>query len=453
MLDGLKLGNESQNNHIIIFAFWAYSHFMPAYELAKKLSIDSTKVTIVIEANARIQGLIDECKSVERLEIYLLPASGGRDDKEREHDLYLRNLVNNAPLLLKEINDRTPITAAVFEMFTAVALDSIKPYSFPHYGFFTVNKFAVSYMMASTHFHEHLELDPSKIALPLTIGRNQAREAINDLSMVYHLNCRFRNQMLHPHPPKPDGVEYFYFENECKSMCKLIDSAEAILVNSFDAFDQLPPIDYLDTLLKKFVLIGPLGLKPYQRPISLPDDAALAIKFLDSHPPSSVLYVAFGSEFKPKNEEITELGNALFQTDIPFIWSVHPLQTEFLPKNILSSSKGLILKWAPQMDILNHSACKCFLSHCGWNSCLEALQAGIPVICWPIFSEQFLNSLLFLEKGLGVMVQGCGLKSDQIVSFTQISGLLNQFFNDDQSKFEPYKLAALKFKNHLQRVS
>ncbi|XP_060674675.1 soyasapogenol B glucuronide galactosyltransferase-like [Ziziphus jujuba] len=56
------------------------------------------------------------------------------------------------------------------------------------------------------------------------------------------------------------------------------------------------------------------------------------------------------------------------------------------------SKRGFIVKgWAPQVLILDHPATGGMVSHCGWNSILEGLNAGLPLITWPLFAEQFFN--------------------------------------------------------------
>jgi hypothetical protein len=98
----------------------------------------------------------------------------------------------------------------------------------------------------------------------------------------------------------------------------------------------------------------------------------------------------------------------------PFIWVVRPpleaplnseFSAEFLPEGfeerVKEKKRGLLIrKWAPQLLILSHPSTGGFLSHCGWNSVLESLSQGVPIIGWPMAAEQFANSKVLEEVGV-----------------------------------------------------
>ncbi|MBA0690652.1 hypothetical protein Goari_008314 [Gossypium aridum] len=77
---------------------------------------------------------------------------------------------------------------------------------------------------------------------------------------------------------------------------------------------------------------------------------------------------------------------------------------EMLPEGFLEriQERGMICRWAPQVDVLGHKAVGGFVSHCGWNSILESLWHGVPIVTWPIYAEQQLNAYMMKEVGLAV---------------------------------------------------
>lgn len=116
-----------------------------------------------------------------------------------------------------------------------------------------------------------------------------------------------------------------------------------------------------------------------------------------------------------------QLAKALDQImNINFIWVVRPplgfditaefkaedwLPEGFTERVVQTQNRGLIVsQWAPQLEILSHKSVGAFLTHCGWNSVLESLSQGVPLIGWPMAAEQFFNAKLLLEE-VGVCLE------------------------------------------------
>ncbi|GAV88151.1 LOW QUALITY PROTEIN: UDPGT domain-containing protein, partial [Cephalotus follicularis] len=119
-------------------------------------------------------------------------------------------------------------------------------------------------------------------------------------------------------------------------------------------------------------------------------------QWLDSKrkPRKSVSYVAFGSEVGPTMEEHPQLAGALEELDRPFVWVIQP-ESGGLDKKV---DRGLIIcGWVPQLLILSHKSMGGFLSHCGWNSTMEAIGRGIPFLAWPVRGDQYFNAKLVVS--------------------------------------------------------
>jgi hydroquinone glucosyltransferase len=79
-------------------------------------------------------------------------------------------------------------------------------------------------------------------------------------------------------------------------------------------------------------------------------------------------------------------------------FNVHSMKDpfDFLPKGFLERTKemGLVVpSWAPQIQVLSHGSTGGFLTHCGWNSNLESIVHGVPMIAWPLLGQHYLNQL------------------------------------------------------------
>ncbi|XP_004300860.1 PREDICTED: hydroquinone glucosyltransferase-like [Fragaria vesca subsp. vesca] len=141
------------------------------------------------------------------------------------------------------------------------------------------------------------------------------------------------------------------------------------------------------------------------------------LSWLNSQPEGSVLFVSFGSGGTLSSEQMNELALGLEMSGVRFLWVVRcPNEnstsatyfgdhgsndpSSFLPLGFMERTKdvGLVLpSWAPQLEILSHRSTGGFLTHCGWNSIMESLMHGVPLIAWPLYAEQKMNAVLVSE--------------------------------------------------------
>ena len=187
--------------------------------------------------------------------------------------------------------------------------------------------------------------------------------------------------------------------------------SDGVLVNTFE---DLEPT-YIELLAKakgkKVWPVGPVSLcnKLASDLASRGDTASIGeeqcTEWLDSKEPRSVLYVSFGTLVKYPLAQLMEIGLGLEATLLPVIWVIksRALKSDvedWLAQGFEERTKGRILiirGWAPQVMILSHPAVGGFLTHCGWNSLLEGITAGIPVLTFPGFFDQFFNEGLMVD--------------------------------------------------------
>lgn len=121
--------------------------------------------------------------------------------------------------------------------------------------------------------------------------------------------------------------------------------------------------------------------------------------WLDAHEPGSVLYVSFGSLAAMDQHEFAELAWGLAASKRPFLWVVRPrlvrgFQSGELPDGLEEEvrGRGMVVSWAPQVEVLAHPAVGAFFTHGGWNSTVEAMSEGVPMICHPLDGDQYANA-------------------------------------------------------------
>lgn len=246
------------------------------------------------------------------------------------------------------------------------------------------------------------------------------------------------------------------------------------MINTCDELER-PFIEYLAGQIGKPVWgVGPLLPEQYWKSIgSIIHDHEIrsnrksnvtedeVIQWLDSKPHGSVLYVSFGSEVGPSMEEYSQLADALEESTRPFIWVIQPgsgrpgppmppgldsIEEGYFPHGLKNrvGGRGLIIHgWAPQLLILSHPSTGGFLSHCGWNSTVEAIRRGVPFLAWPIRGDQHHDAkLVVAHLKVGYMVSNDleKIKKEDIVQG------IERLMNDEEVKQRAIALAA-KFEN------
>ncbi|CAL5189413.1 unnamed protein product [Lathyrus oleraceus] len=148
------------------------------------------------------------------------------------------------------------------------------------------------------------------------------------------------------------------------------------------------------------------------------------LEWLNSKEPNSVVYVNFGSITVMTNDQMIEFAWGLANSKIPFLWVIRPDlvagENSVLPQEFLEETKnrGMLSSWCPQEEVLDHSAIGGFLTHSGWNSTLESVCGGVPMICWPFFAEQQTNCRFCChEWGIGLEIEDA--KRDKIESLVK----------------------------------
>lgn len=213
-------------------------------------------------------------------------------------------------------------------------------------------------------------------------------------------------------------------------------NSDGILFNSVSEFDSVGLSYFTRKLQIPVWSIGPVVLSTGtgSRGKGGGINPKTCLEWLDAKPSKSVLFICFGSMNTISDKQMMQLGTALERSGRNFVWVVRPpigfdINSEFkaeewLPKGfmekIVETNKGLIVNdWAPQVEILSHGSVSAFLSHCGWNSVLESLNHGVPILGWPMAAEQFFNCKM-LEEEIGVCVEvargkSCEVKWEDIV--------------------------------------
>nr|XP_043606826.1 7-deoxyloganetin glucosyltransferase-like [Erigeron canadensis] len=205
-------------------------------------------------------------------------------------------------------------------------------------------------------------------------------------------------------------------------------TASGIIFNTFDELDY-DVLDMLSSMYPFCYAIGPLNLMEN----NIVDKSLASIKsnlwkeeheclkWLNTKEPLSVIYVNFGSITVMTPQQLVEFCWGLAKSNHPFLWIIRPdlviSDSAMLPPEFLIETKGrgFLASWCPQEEVLSHPSIGGFLTHSGWNSTIESITNGVPMICWPFFADQQPNCWWSCNKWGVAMEIDNNVKSDEVL--------------------------------------
>ncbi|PON36679.1 UDP-glucuronosyl/UDP-glucosyltransferase [Parasponia andersonii] len=197
---------------------------------------------------------------------------------------------------------------------------------------------------------------------------------------------------------------------------------------------------------KKMWAIGPLP--QMKNSTELRSQDKFLIEWLNKQEPKSVLYVCFGTTTTFSDKEIKELALGLEQSGVKFLWVLRDVdrldvssneeeRRTQLPDGFEERTREngiLVREWVPQVEILGHPSTGGFMSHCGWNSCMESLSMGVPIAAWPMHLDQPTNAVLVtkvLKVGVAVVEW---TQIDELVSSSMISEAVRKLMASEEGE-------------------
>ncbi|XP_047959177.1 UDP-glycosyltransferase 86A1-like [Salvia hispanica] len=166
--------------------------------------------------------------------------------------------------------------------------------------------------------------------------------------------------------------------------------------------------------------------------------------WLQSKPPGSVLYVSFGSSLQDSKQIVGEIAYGLLLSKVSFVWVVR--EDADLPSGFRDeiAERGLVVPWCNQIKVLSDPAVGGFFTHCGWNSVLESMWCGVPMICHPLDYDQPTNRKLVVDDwkvGINLCEGGC-------VEREEVCEKMNRFMNGGVSERLRKEMKTVRAKLH-----
>ncbi|GLT28027.1 hypothetical protein SLA2020_029850 [Shorea laevis] len=334
------------------------------------------------------------------------------------HQTHVKKIVTD---IVCPVSVSSRVVGLVLDFFCAPMIDIANELDLPSYLYVTTNAGFLGLMMYLQSRH----------------GQNSAEFESSDPEFLIP---GFVNPVPVDVLPSPVFNKFGGFTAYIK-VAERIKDAKGIIVNTFEELEphavtyfnngqiqgQNPPI----------YPVGPmLDLNSQPNP-----DLDLAqrdkiIKWLDDQPQSSVVFLCFGSMGSTEPTQVREIALGLEQCGYRFLWSLRlappnekDALEDMLPEGFSGTigEKGIICRWAPQVEVLAHKAIGGFVSHCGWNSILESLWYRVPIVTWPMYAEQQLNAFMMVkEMGLAMELRLDYRSNSNLVMAEEIERALHQ---------------------------
>ncbi|KAK4267885.1 hypothetical protein QN277_024610 [Acacia crassicarpa] len=426
-----------KTTHIAVVPSPGFSHMIPLLEFSKRLvqlHPDFHVIFIIISIESPPSSSIAYLKNLPpNIQFIFLPPITKQDlPKDANLAVQIQLAVTKSlPSLkheLKSLNSKSHLAAIVVDPFATEALSFVNELNTLSFIYFYSGALTLSFCLHLPTLHEEISGEfrdvPEPIQLPgcVPLYGSDLPDPIQDRS----------------------NESYKMFLQRTKTLL----SVDGLLVNSFTEMEEraIKAMTQKESGFPPVYPIGPIT----QTGSNSEETGSECLKWLDNQPPNSVLYVSFGSGGTLSQDQIDELAHGLELSGQKFFWVLrapsnvssaaylgsgneNPL--DFLPKGFLERTKeqGFVIpSWAPQISILSHGSVGGFLSHCGWNSTLESIQKGVPLIAWPLFAEQKMNAVL-LTDGLKVALRP-KVSENGIVEGEEIAKLVKSLMEGEEGK-------------------
>ncbi|KAK6922142.1 UDP-glucuronosyl/UDP-glucosyltransferase [Dillenia turbinata] len=409
--------------HVIVLPYPSQGHINPLLQFAKRLASKGVKATLATTYYT--------VKSISAPDVGVEPISDGFDEvgfsQAENEDVFLKSFKANGSRTLSQLIDKfknsaTPVDCVVYDSFLTWALDVAKLHGIYGAAFFT-NSAAVCSIFCRIH-HGQLVLPLKKEELPLQIP---GLPPLNASDLPTFLRAPESN-------PAYLAMKLNQFANLEKADWVFDNTLEGLEGEAAKCICEFWPATLIGPMVPSAYLDGQIeGDKGYGaslwKPLSEECNLWLATK-----QPKTVVYVSFGSMVSLSEKQMKEIASGLLESGFHFLWVVRDSERGKLPDGFpdLAKEKGLLVTWCNQLEMLAHQAIGCFVTHCGWNSTLEGLSLGVPMVGVPQWADQMPDAK-FIEDVWGV---GLRAKEDEkgIVSREELISCLRGVMEGERSQ-------------------
>ncbi|KAJ4701356.1 Glycosyltransferase [Melia azedarach] len=340
--------------------------------------------------------------------------------------------------LLHKLNDPSsdvpPVTCIVSDGVMGFTIEAAEELGIPEVHFWTTSACG---FLAYLHYGQLVEKDYSPLRDESYLTNGYLDTAIDWITGMKNIRLRDIPSFIRTTNPNDIMLNFVLYETVRTKR------ANAIIMNTFDELEH-EALNAFSSLLPPVYFIGPLHLQVAQLPkddlkhieSNLWKEETKCIQWLDSKEPNSVVYVNFGSITVMTADQLVEFAWGLANSKQTFLWVIRPDlvsgETAVLPPEFATETKerSFVASWCAQEQVLRHPSIGGFLTHSGWNSTLESMSAGVPMVCWPFFAEQQTNCRYACSDS----EWGIGMEIDNNVKRDEVELLVRELMEGEKGK-------------------
>ncbi|KAJ6753661.1 GLYCOSYLTRANSFERASE [Salix purpurea] len=395
------------------------SHLVSTVEVAKQLVDRDERLSIIflimkLRSDPKVDRFIDSVSTAcNRIQFIHLPKLEPDPNQPSNSFIYL--IESQRPSVKEEVSrlvsrsesiPGSPTLAGfVLDMFCTSMIDVANEFGAPSYIFLTSSAASLGLQFYVQALHDEHKVDPTEF-----------KGSDTELVMPCLANP-LPAKLLPSSMLSKEGLPILIIP------ARRFRETKGIMVNTFEELESHAINSFSNGNTPPVYPVGPMLNLNRDGDRDVESDKFKGIRqWLDDQPPSSVVYLCFGSRGSFGVDQVQEIACGLEQSGNRFLWSLrqpppkgkneppsdYANPRDVLPEGFLdrTANNGKVIGWAPQVDILGHPSVGGFVSHCGWNSILESVWFGVPIATWPLFAEQQFNAFqIVVEMGLGVEIK------------------------------------------------
>ncbi|CAN6339590.1 unnamed protein product [Urochloa humidicola] len=398
-------GEQGRRSHFLVVAYGIQGHINPARTLTRRLAqIGGCSATLSVPISGHrhmFPSHENSCDEVSDGLISYIPFSDGKDDgswpmdsedRAQRHEENFRSL---STIVNSLAASGRPVTCMVCTLSMSVVGEVAREHRLP---------FAIYWIQPATvlatyyhYFHGH-----------------------DQLIVQHDINPTYEVKLPGLHPLRICDMPTFLTEKTQNDLSKIVLQAfrelfgqmdqekSIVLVNTFDALEDVA-LKAIQPYMDVFAVgpaVRPLGAIQHRNANEaqihlFKHDETNYMEWLDAQLEKSVIYLSFGSLLSYTKRQAEEILHGLQNHGQPYLWVVRKEgraeEVDFCLREVVKADKGMLVEWCDQQKVLSHPSIGCFVTHCGWNSTIEAIVSGVPMLAVPTWSDQPMNAFL-VEK-------------------------------------------------------